>query len=205
MRDYLDACLHQMPRSATLPRLMSGRHPDAVGSYGHECIRLAERGRLQPKRSAGTRWWQRLALLRALEHDADGQLVWPMVVLSGPRQVGKSWLERMVCNWRIHQGERFGEEQALLHVAHKLLAAQEVWRPVARSLSAVADVRWTNGEQQIELEDGSRWMIQAANDGAGVSFSLSMGLVDEAWRVHRQVVDEGIEPTMAEAASTQMW
>jgi hypothetical protein len=38
-----------------------------------------------------------------------------------------------------------------------------------------------------------------------VSFSLSMVLVDEAWRVRREVFDEAIEPTMAEAASPQSW
>ncbi len=205
MTTDLAGCLAEMPPSAAMPRLMSGPHPDAVGSYAQECIELAEVTRLQPKRSDGTRWWQRLALLRALEHDGAGQLVWPMVVLSGPRQVGKSWLERIVCNWRIQQGERFGEEQAVLHIAHKLVAAQEVWRPAARAWAHMARVRWANGEQQIELEDGSRWLIQAANDGAGVSFSLSMSLVDETWRVNRQVVDEAIMPTMAEAASPQLW
>ena len=205
MTTDLAGCLADMPPSAAMPRLMSGPHPDAVGSYAQECIDLAESIRLQPRRSDGVRWWQRLALLRALEHDADGNLVWPMVVMSGPRQVGKSWLERIVCNWRMQQGERFGEEQAVLHIAHKLVAAQEVWRPAARSLSHVAHVRWTNGEQQIEMDDGSRWMIQAANDGTGVSFSLAMALIDEAWRVNRQVADEAILPTMAESASPQLW
>jgi len=66
-------------------------------------------------------------------------------------------------------------------------------------------VRWANGEQQIELADGSRWMVQAATDGAGVAFSLSMALVDEAWRVPRRVFDEAIEPTLAEAESPQSW
>jgi hypothetical protein len=67
-------------------------------------------------------------------------------------------------------------------------------------------VRWANGEQQIELpEDGSRWLIQAATDGAGVSFALSMALVDEAWQVRRHVVDAAIAPTMAEAEQPQLW
>ncbi len=185
---------------------MTGRHPAAVGTYGPEMVSWAQSRRLQPRRSAETRWWQRLVTSRALEHDVDGHLVWSTVIVSGPRQVGKSWAERMVCGWRIHQGERFGEEQALLHVAHKLVAAQEVWRPAARwAAGAGARVRWANGEQQIELEDGSRWMIQAANDGAGVAFGLSMVLVDEAWRVPRQVVDEALEPTLAESVSPQLW
>ena len=155
------------------------------------------------------RWWQAYALARAFEHDDAGHLVWRTVLVSGPRQVGKSWLERVVCAWRIHAGAVFGGPQDVLHVAHKLQAAQEVWRPAARwAVGAYGKgcVRWANGEQQIELpDDGSRWLIQAATDGAGVAFSLSMALVDEAWMVARHVVDAAIAPTMVEAENPQLW
>jgi hypothetical protein len=197
----------EMPPSARWPRLMTGPHPAAVGSYGPDAVAWGEARRLHPRRSAGTRWWQRLALERALEHDDRGALVWPVVIISAPRQAGKSWLERIVCGWRIHQAERFGgQEQAVLHVAHKLIAAQEVWRPAARwAQRSGLGVRWANGEQQIELRDGSRWLLQAANDGAGVSFALTTVLVDEGWRVPRAVYEDAIEPAMAEADSPQTW
>ncbi len=186
---------------------MTRRHPRARGTYGIECVSWAQAQRMHPKPSAATRWWQRLALARALEHDAAGALVWPVVIISGPRQTGKSWLERMLCSWRIRQADKFGgEEQALLHVAHKLIAAQEVWRPAARWAAGIGDsVRWANGEQQIERPDGSRWLLQAANDGTGVAFSLSMALIDEGWRVARSVYEEAIEPTLAEAESPQTY
>jgi hypothetical protein len=200
--------LEDPPPSAAWPRLASGRHPRAVGTYGPEVLAWASERRLHPKRSSVRRWWQRAVAYRALEYDHAGDLCWGTVMVSGPRQTGKSWLERDVCAWRIHQAERWGEEQALLHVAHKLPAAQEVWRPAARWAAGVygpRTVRWANGEQQIELPDGSRWMIQAANDGSGVAFSLSHVLVDEAWRVPRVVFDDAIVPTMAESASPQAW
>src|SRR5262249_8909385 len=53
--------------------------------------------------------------------------------------------------------------------------------------------------------DGSRWMIQAATDGAGVGFALTMVLVDEAWRIQRSVVDAALMPTLTEANSGQLW
>jgi hypothetical protein len=164
---------------------------------------------MHPRGLAAFRWWQEYALARAFEHDEAGALVWRTVIVSGPRQVGKSWLERVVCAWRIHAGGVFGGPQDVLHVAHKLIAAQEVWRPAARW--AIGEygrgaVRWANGEQQIELpDDGSRWLIQAATDGAGVAFTLAMALVDEAWRVSRHVVDAAIAPTMIEAENPQLW
>lgn len=171
-------------------------------------IEWASSRKLHPKRSTGARWWQRLVANRALEHDEHGELCYRLVIVSGPRQTGKSWLERETCAWRMHQAERFEEEQTILHVAHKLAAANEVWRSAARWAAGVygpRTVRLANGEQQIELPDGSRWIIQAANDGSGVSFSLSHVLVDEAWRVPRVVFDDAIMPTMAEAASPQAW
>src|SRR5690242_2899935 len=91
---YIREVLRNAPPSARLPRLMSVVHPAAVGSYGAEAQLWAEHASLQPRLSDGTRWWQTLALERALEHDENGQLCWPIVVISGPRQVGKSWLER---------------------------------------------------------------------------------------------------------------
>jgi len=168
----------------------------------------AQSQRLHLNRGSGAhRWWQELAATRALETDADGRLVWRLVILSGPRQIGKSWIEREICAWRIGQARRWGELQNVLHVAHKLIAAQEVFRPAAMWATSLKGtrVRWANGEQQIELADRSRWMIQAATDGAGVAFSLQMALIDEAWRVPRKVFDEAIEPTLAEAESPQTW
>lgn len=196
-----------MPASARWPRLMTAAHPAAVGTYGPDAVAWGEARRLHPRPSPGTRWWQRLALSRALEHDNRGSLVWPVVIVSAPRQAGKSWLERIACGWRMSQAERFGgQEQAVLHVAHMLRAAQEVWRPAARWAQQTGmHVRWANGEQQIETEDGSRWLLQAANDGAGVAFSLAMALIDEGWRVPRSVYEEAIEPAMAEADSPQTW
>jgi hypothetical protein len=148
---------------------------------------------------------------RALEYDEAGRLVWSTVIVSTARQQGKSWIERIGCGWRMSSADLFGgDEQGILHVAHKLTAAQEVWRPAARFYSGLsrdeASVRWANGEQQIELlATGSRWMIQAATPGAGVAFALNMALIDEGWRVRREVYEEGIEPTLAEAESPQTW
>lgn len=156
------------------------------------------------------RWWQRLVFDRAFEIDTQGELIWQTVIVSAPRQVGKSFLERAVCAWRMSHGDRFDGPQDVMHVAHKITAAQEVWAPAARwalgeQTDDDASVRWANGQQKIELGDGSRWMIQAATDGAGVAFSLSMVLVDEAWRVHRHVVDAALMPTMAESDQPQLW
>ena len=200
--------IDSMPESASLPHYLTPMHPNAVGSYGNDAIDWGFGQPMHLGRVAEARWWQRLVLHRALEHDADGHLCWRTVIISAPRQVGKSVLERVVCAWRLHQRERFGQAQDVLHIAHKMNAAMEVWRPAARWAQLTygrGAVRWAAGEQRIELPDGSRWLIQASNDGAGVAFSLTTILVDEAWRVARSIVDAGLRPTLAEANDPQLY
>lgn len=207
--DTLPPSLAAVPPDGVPPRYMTARHPRAVGSYGEEFLEWAEDTQgIHPRRTEGLRWWQTMAAWRALEHDIDGLLVWRNVLMTVSRQVGKSWLLRAIMLWRIQKGLDWGEPQQVLHVAHKSLAAMEVWRPAARW--AVAEpgfkTRWATGEQCIEfMDDGSRWMIQAANEGAGVAFSLSMILVDEAWRISRTIVDGALDPTLAESYNPQLW
>lgn len=193
------------------PRFMTRPHPRAVGTLGWEFIEWAEaegQRLLNPKRSEGLRWWQKAVALRALEVDEEGYLVWGTVLITVARQSGKSWLMRCLLAWRLVNSERFGETQTLLHVAHKLQGAYEVWRPATRWAIAnwgQKSVRFANGEQSIQPPDGARWLVQAANDGAGVSMSLGLCFVDEAWRVKREIVDGAIMPTMAEAAEPQLF
>ena len=99
-------------------------HRRAAGSLGSEFVRWAEKRSGRP-----LRWWQRLVAARVLEVDSDGLLVWETVVLSMPRQVGKSWLLRELMLWRIHQSPRFGEPQDVLHTGKDLAVCKEVQRP----------------------------------------------------------------------------
>ena len=191
--------LLDIPAEASWPRVMTLPHPDAVGSYGAEveAFALARTG-------LPFRWWQRLTVARVLEHDADGALVWLTWLLSTARQVGKSWLLRELFLWRIHQAERFGEPQLVLHTGKDLPVCREVQRPArawARSRPTYT-VRDSNGMEEIETPDGSRWLIRGR--GSVYGYSASLAGVDEAWKVATDIVEDGIEPTMAERASAQL-
>jgi hypothetical protein len=133
-------------------------------------------------------------------------LVWETLILSMARQLGKSWFLRELLLWRIHQGGRFGEPQDVLHTGKDLAICKEVQRPALHWAKARPDtylVREANGEQKIELkEDRSRWMI-ASRDGV-YGFSVSLGAVDEAWKVKPKTVDEGLAPTMVERTQPQL-
>jgi hypothetical protein len=198
---WLLELVDNMPADATWPRLMTVPHPRAVGSLGGEFVEWAQ------ARSGGVfRWWQRLVAVRLLEVDADGRLVWEAALFSTARQVGKSWLLRELCLWRIHQGDRFGEPQDVLHTGKDLAVCKEVQRPGriwAKARAHEFKVREVNGQEEIErLEDGSRWMLRAKE--AVYGYSVSLGAVDEAWKVKAASVDEGLTPTMAEREQAQL-
>jgi hypothetical protein len=192
----------RMPADAVWPRLMTVPHPRAAGSLGGEFCQFA-----LERSGRDLRWWQRLVAARLLEVDADGRLCWETAVVSTARQVGKSWWLRELCMWRIHQAARFGgEPQDVLHTGKDLAVCKEVQRPArvwAKARRDLYRVREVNGQEEIEyLADGSRWMLRAKE--AVYGYSVSLGAVDEAWRVRAASVDEGLTPTMAEREQPQL-
>lgn len=191
------------PDGWVLPRLETARPGHVVGSLGGQAAAW-----VSDTLGITLRPWQAYALERALEVDASGRLVWSKVIITVGRQSGKSVLSRAACMWRIHQAKHFGETQTVLHVANRRATAVEVMRPAGRWATEVYGkkaVKWGNVEAGIELPTGDRWLVQAANDSAGVGYTVSMVFVDEAWRVKREVVDDALAPTMAEREQPQLW
>lgn len=186
-----------------LPRLET-KAPGHVGGS------LGEKARTWLKDVYGMelRPWQAHALNRALEHDQEGRLIWSTVIITVGRQSGKSWLSRALCMWRLHHAELFGEQQTVLHVANKRATALEVMRPAglwAAEIYGPKAAKWGNENAGIFLPSGDRWLVHAANDSAGVGYSVSMVFVDEAWKVRREVVDDALAPTMAERIMPQLY
>jgi hypothetical protein len=178
---------------------MTGPHPNAVGSYGAEAVEW-----LRECADLDLRWWQRLVLTRALEHDAAGRLVWIEVDVSTPRQVGKSVTIRALATWRIHQEDRFGEPQTVLHTGKDLPVCKEVMRPArvwARTVGGYK-VREANGAEEISIGE-SRWIVRARFSVYG--YPVAVGLVDEAWGVEPEIVEDGVEPTLGDRADPQLW
>jgi hypothetical protein len=194
--------LRSVPKDATWPRLMTVPHPAAEGSLGRKFARFAEARSGRP-----LRWWQQLVATRLLEVDDQGRLLWDTLVLSMARQLGKSWLLRELLLWRMHQGDLFGEPQDVLHTGKDLQVCKEVLRPAmywAEERPREFRVGRASGEQFIERkQDRSRWMLRSRTGVYG--YSVSVGAVDEAWKVKADIVDEGVTPTMVEREQPQLW
>jgi hypothetical protein len=188
------------PSDATWPRLMTVPHPAAVGSLGKEFIRSA-----RARAGGELRWWQRLVATRLLEVDDQDRLVWDVMLLTMARQCGKSWLLRELVLWRMHQHERFGEPQHVLHTGKDLQVCKWVIEPALRWADEQPGYKTSRaaGEQSIELVDvGSRWVLRAR--GAVVGHSVSVAAVDEAWKVGREVVAD-LTPVLVEREQPQLW
>jgi hypothetical protein len=104
----------------------------------------------------------------------------------------------------MHQAARFDEEQLILHTAQNLAVAREIQRPARLwAMDESYKVRLSHGNEEIEHPDGSRWMIRGSESVYG--YSVSMGLIDEAWGVKPEVADDGLLPTMIERISSQLY
>lgn len=193
--------LRKVPKEAVWPRLMTVPHPLAVGSLGKEFEAWVRK-----RTGRRLRWWQRLVARRLLEVDGNGRLVWDVLILTLARQLGKSWLLRELIMWRLHQGERFGGPQLILHtgmnlkVCRRLIELEWKW---ARLHPDEYRTREVNSQEQLErLEDGSMWVVVSKSATYGDTSAL--GLVDEGWAVKASLVDDGLEPTLVEGDQSQL-
>jgi hypothetical protein len=177
---------------------MTPPHPAAVGSYGAEAEAW-----LRAEVGVELRWWQRLATRRQLEYDAGGALVWQTILESTPRRSGKSVRLRGMALWRLDHAWLFGEQQLALHTGKDLPICKEIHRRAWRwAESRGWSVRRQNGNEEIEAPDGSRWMVRGRDSTYG--YDVTLGLVDEAWGVLPDVVDEGLEPALLERSMPQL-
>jgi hypothetical protein len=113
---------------------------------------------------------------------------------------------RELCLWRIEQGDRFGEPQDVLHTGKDLAVCIEVQRTARLWARPLDDyqVREASGREAIEYlpGHGGRWILKAK--GAPYGYTISGAVVDEAWNVDANHIEEGVAPTMVERVSPQM-
>ena len=189
-----------VPEDASPPLNMSPPPADATGSYGHDLIAWAE-----AERGVTLRWWQRLAIVRQLEHRADGSLCHRKFLMSGPRRAGKSVWLREGSLWRIGPGaDLFGEEQLVMHTGSDIAICREVQQKAWRWAEDTAG--WTvsraNGKEAVETPAGHRWLVRAQT--AVYGYDVTLALVDEGWDVKPETVSDGLEPATMERISPQV-
>src|SRR5881394_1733943 len=129
--------------------------------------------------------WQRDVLDTALEVDPDtGLLVYREVVLTVPRQSGKTWL--LLC-LMVHRALGFGEPQSIVYAAQTRIEARKKWeddfvRRLQRSgLRHQFQVRKQIGQESIRWNNGSLHGITSGTEKSGHGATLDLAVLDEAF------------------------
>jgi phage terminase large subunit-like protein len=141
--------------------------------------------------------WQLRALHGQTSIADDGAR--PRVSLvSVARQNGKTVaIASLIGWWLATQGKERGQPQTVISVAHKLDLATALFNYLAPVLEAKfgAEVSWSYGRQKLTMPDGSIWHVRAATPGAGHGYSVDLLVIDEAWAVSEEAIDQGLLPT----------
>lgn len=142
--------------------------------------------------------WQRLVVDCWLGLDETGEYSVTSAGLSGPRQIGKNGcLEAREFFGPVIRGER------ILHTAHQVITAKKSFRRLERMFTdrrhpevcgIVKNIRYTNGEEAIELDNGGVIEFSARSRQRARGFD-GIGLVvfDEA----QELTEEQAEAIMA--------
>lgn len=171
--------------------------PERVCTDGGDAAMLMEEYgcRLDP--------WQRMIVDCWLGKDADGEYTVTSAGLSVPRQNGKNvCLEAREFFGLVVKGER------ILHTAHQVVTAKKSFRRLERMftdkrhpevMALVSYIRYTNGEECIELTNGGSIEFSARSRQRARGFDgISLVVYDEA----QELTDDQVEAIMATLAAS---
>src|SRR5436190_10476035 len=150
--------------------------------------------------------WQRLVLAVALEQ-ARGRPAYRDVLVSVPRQSGKSTLLLALILWRLtsYPGSR------ILYGAQSRVSARQkmlnTWWPRVVASPLAADLKLFRGfgNETIEHTNGSVLQLLSAAESAGHGETTDLVIVDEAWVHTDSRVEQAVRPTMATKRDAQLW
>lgn len=152
--------------------------------------------------------WQQLVLDVALELDpVTGRLVYREVVLTVPRQSGKTTLLLVLILLRALGGGR----QNIRYTAQTGSDARKKWMddwlPVLNSspFSRFYQPRLTNGHEALKFTNGSMQGLLATTQKAGHGGVLDLGILDEAFAHADARLEQAVKPAMITRPQPQLW
>jgi phage terminase large subunit-like protein len=152
--------------------------------------------------------WQQHVLDVALELDADGHPAYRRIVLTVPRQSGKTTLQLALF---VHRALAWGSPQVMAYAAQtgkdartKMtddqlgILKQSPFRSLYRP-------RLTNGHEAILWRNGSRHVLAANTEKSGHGSTLDLGLIDEAFSQVDARLEQAFSPAMSTRPDAQLW
>ena len=152
--------------------------------------------------------WQRHVADVALEQDPDtGLLVYRRVVLTVPRQSGKTTL---LLAKMVHRAQAFGRRQVIVYTAQTRLKARKKWEdehlPILEQskFKPLFTVRRQIGQEAIRWRNGSLHGLDAPTEESGHGDVLDEGVIDEAFAQEDARVEQGMAPAMITRPEPQL-
>jgi phage terminase large subunit-like protein len=150
--------------------------------------------------------WQRQVLNVALERSGR-RPAYRDVLISVPRQSGKSSLALSLIVWRLLSGP----DHLVLYSAQNRVAARRKllhtwWPRLARSPLADRFTLFRGfGNESLTADTGSRLELLSATESAGHGETTSLVIIDEAWVHSDATVEQSVRPTMVTVGDAQLW
>jgi phage terminase large subunit-like protein len=150
--------------------------------------------------------WQRQVLNVALERSGR-KPAYRDVLVSVPRQSGKSSLALSLIVWRLLSGP----DDLVLYAAQNRVAARRKllhtwWPRLARSPLADRFTLFRGfGNESLTADTGSRLELLSATESAGHGETTSLVILDEAWVHADATVEQSVRPTMVTVGDAQLW
>ena len=152
--------------------------------------------------------WQRQVLDAALEYDRGGVPAYRTVVVTVPRQNGKTTLLWALMLWRSLAWPK----QEIVATAQTGQEANEKWRDYVlfvdenEAVSPLIDnVRRSNGTELLTWVNGSRHRVRAPTGQAGHGLTIDLAIIDEAWSLKNENVLQAFRPAMVTRPNAQLW
>jgi len=151
--------------------------------------------------------WQAAVLDTALELDDDGHLVYRDVVLTVPRQQGKSTLVLILCLLRaLHD-----RDQAILYTAQTGADARKKmfddWWPDLKvgPLKKYISARLTSGHERLRFTTGSTLGLVASTQKSGHGSTIDLAVLDEAHAHPDARLEQALRPALMTRRQPQFW
>lgn len=152
--------------------------------------------------------WQDVVSAVALEaHPDTGLLLHRLVVVTIPRQEGKTTLTRALEVWGALRGPR----RRVMVTAQSRQDARSIhWEELAEVLAAsrlaplVTHVDKGAGREHIRFRNGSRVAIFSPNETGGHGLPNVLAIVDEAWSLTEAVI-QAVQPAQQAQRDPQLW
>lgn len=161
--------------------------------------------------------WQQYVADVAMELDADGNLFYRRVVVTVPRQSGKTTLilpvfvHRCIAEFPGGKLETGARKQTVVYTAQTRNDARKKWIKEFVPLleqSALRNQfhkRLTNGSEGLDFLNGSTFDLMATMDKSGHGDTVDLGIIDEAFAQDDDRLEQAVEPAMITRRSPQFW